>query len=117
MPLRVQLDRPHAHFTSLDHITGRVILSLTANEAVSTIVVKLEGESKTRLSGPRQQPNDRNDRTELEVHKVRARVHYVGAAWRSSADVLPHYSSCMQPPRCFRRQRSNSKRQVMPDTP
>ncbi|KAI9825674.1 MAG: hypothetical protein M1832_001018 [Thelocarpon impressellum] len=80
MPVRIQLDKPHAHFTSLDTITGRVILNLTTNETVSSVVVKLEGESRTRLSGPKAPPatsvsrpgelGGRNDRTELEVHKL-----------------------------------------------
>ena len=75
MQARIQLDRPHAHFTNLDHITGRVILSLTTSESVASIVVKLEGESKTRLSGPRLSANNerRSDRTEVELHKVRVR--------------------------------------------
>ena len=72
MSVRVQLDRPHAHFTNLDLISGRVVLSLSSDEAVSSIVVKLEGESKTRLAGPRAIHHERQNskKTELEVHKV-----------------------------------------------
>ncbi len=72
MSVRVQLDRPHAHFTNLDFVTGKVIFNLTTEETVSAIVVKLEGESRTRLEGPRSVYNDRPDRTrtEVEVHKV-----------------------------------------------
>ncbi len=72
MGARVQLDRPHAHFTNLDFVTGRVILSLTSDEAVSAIVVKLEGESKTRLAGQKAVQHDGQPakKTEQEVHKV-----------------------------------------------
>ncbi len=75
MPVRVLLDRPHAHFTNLDFVTGRVLLSLASDETVSSIVVKLEGESNTRLIGSRPdfkaEPNEApKKKTELEVHKV-----------------------------------------------
>ncbi|KAI9817260.1 MAG: hypothetical protein M1827_001373 [Pycnora praestabilis] len=79
MSVRVQLDRPHAHFTNLDFITGRVILYLQNDQTVTNIVVKLEGESKTRLSGPRSVYDNRPDRrnTELEIHKVLYKVREV----------------------------------------
>ena len=71
MSVRIVLDRPHSHFTNLDFITGRIILTLTSNEQVSNIIVKLEGESKTRLSAPVAPDMVRQrDVTELEVHKV-----------------------------------------------
>ena len=72
MAVRVLLDRPHAHFTNLDFITGKVLLQLNFNETISNIVVKLEGESRTRLAAP-EYPTDRRNRggrAELEVHKV-----------------------------------------------
>ena len=50
MSVRIQLDKPHVHFTNLDFITGRVILSILNNEKISAILVKLEGESRTRLA-------------------------------------------------------------------
>ena len=71
MSVQLQLDRPHAHFTNLDVVTGKVILKLVADEAVSSIVVKLEGESKSRLAGPKIAYNDgRTKKPEVEVHKV-----------------------------------------------
>lgn len=74
MSVRIQLDTPHAYFTNLDHITGRVIFSTVYEETISAIVVKLEGESKTRLAGNVTQGVDyamsERPRTELEVHKV-----------------------------------------------
>lgn len=69
----IQLDRPDNHFTNLDIISGKVIVNLASEAAIEGIQVKLEGESKTRLSGPRHPHHEQSDkrRTELEVHKVR----------------------------------------------
>ena len=69
-PVRVQLDQQHTHFTNLDFITGKVILSLSSDEAISQIVVKLEGESMSRLVVP-QIDNTNKRKVETEVHKVR----------------------------------------------
>ena len=86
MAVFIQLDKPHAHFTNIDFITGKVVLRLPVNESISSIIVKLEGESKTRLgSGPGQQfqtgygSYDRGERgrPELEVHKVSASHPYL----------------------------------------
>ena len=77
MAVRIFLDRPHAHFTNLDYITGKVLLQLNINETVSNIVVKLEGESRTRLAAPENYLDNRRNRggqTELEVHKVSRQV-------------------------------------------
>ena len=73
MSVTIQFDKPNAlHFTNLDVVSGRVILALQADATISAINVKLEGESRTRLAGPKASSNDRSDkkRTELEVHKV-----------------------------------------------
>ena len=73
MSLWIQLDRSHAHFTNLDFITGKVVFYLKNETAVSAISVKLEGESRTRLAGPRVGHEDYDDgrkRTEYEEHKV-----------------------------------------------
>jgi hypothetical protein len=72
MAARIDLDRPHAHFTNLDFLTGKVIVQLNSATSISSINVKLEGESRTRLAGPRFPGSDRQDRkkTELEIHKV-----------------------------------------------
>ena len=83
MAVWIQLDRPHAHFTNLDFITGKVILRLNVNESISSIVVKLEGESKTRLGsdyvpgGYGQYDRFERGRTELEVHKVSVRYTHM----------------------------------------
>lgn len=69
----VLLDNQYSHFTNLDTLSGRVVLRLPMEAAIAGIQVKLEGESHTRLSGPRypQNVNSEKKRTELEVHKVR----------------------------------------------
>ncbi|ODH41751.1 hypothetical protein ACO22_01329 [Paracoccidioides brasiliensis] len=76
MSVRIHLDRPHAHFTNLDFITGKVILLLTTDTPITSIVVKLEGESRTRLAAPKYPHNDRNEkkRTEVESHKLLYKV-------------------------------------------
>ncbi|KAH1758096.1 hypothetical protein KXX09_002832 [Aspergillus fumigatus] len=76
MSVTIHLDRPHAHFTNLDFLTGRVVLHLPSEAPIGGIQVKLEGESRTRLSGPRHPHNEQSDkkRTELEVHKILYKV-------------------------------------------
>ncbi|PCG94557.1 Immunoglobulin E-set [Penicillium occitanis (nom. inval.)] len=82
----IKLDKPHSHFTNLDHITGRVVLQLHSDTAISAIHVKLEGESRTRLSTPR---NDREKKkAEIEVHKILYRVQVVFP----SPDIAQHSS-------------------------
>ena len=69
MAVYLHLDKRDTVFTNLDWVTGRVVLSLSREESISAIVVKLECESKTRLAAPRGDNRGRYD-TELEVHKV-----------------------------------------------
>ena len=73
MSVTIHLDRPHKHFTNLDFLTGKVVLQLPSEAAIGGIQVKLEGESRTRLAGPRYPHSEQSDkkRTEIEVHKVR----------------------------------------------
>ena len=74
--VHIQLEKPHAYFTNLDIITGRVILNLLGDETITAIVVKLECESRTRLAAlPVPGYSSRADQldktqTKLEVHKV-----------------------------------------------
>jgi len=87
MSVRIQLDNPHNFYTNLDFISGRVILSLTNDETVSAITVKLEGESRTvllRPMGPQYQANgllysrrdNRQGRAE-ENHKILYKIETV----------------------------------------
>lgn len=80
MSATIVLDSRHTHFTNLDFLSGKVVLHLPTEAAVGGIQVKLEGESRTRLSGPRNpyNVNSEKKRTELEVHKVRF------SSWRAT---------------------------------
>ncbi|KGO77159.1 Arrestin-like, N-terminal [Penicillium italicum] len=73
MSANIVLDSRHTHYTNLDFLKGKVVLQLPTEAAIGAIQVKLECESRTRLSGPRNPQNVHSDkkRTELEVHKVR----------------------------------------------
>lgn len=80
MSVRIVLEKPRSLYTNLDFVAGRAILSLTSNETVTAITVKLEGESKSRLLGEAFNPyggypgayrRGREPSTiETEVHKV-----------------------------------------------
>ncbi|KAK0727024.1 hypothetical protein B0T26DRAFT_737850 [Lasiosphaeria miniovina] len=52
MSIRVALDNPPEFYTNLDIIRGQVLLSLSRQEHIGAVVVKLEGESRTALSSP-----------------------------------------------------------------
>lgn len=73
MSATIVLDSRHTHYTNLDFLTGKVVLQLPTEAAIGGIQVKLECESRTRLSGPKNPQHVHSDkkRTELEVHKVR----------------------------------------------
>ncbi|MCJ1428991.1 hypothetical protein MMC29_006904 [Sticta canariensis] len=86
MSVRIQLDRPHAHFRNLDLITGKVILTILNNETISAVTVKLEGESKTCLAVSQLLPEEHfvqaqgprgRHHAELEVHKLLYKVSTV----------------------------------------
>ncbi|KAJ5312965.1 hypothetical protein PENANT_c018G09266 [Penicillium antarcticum] len=76
MSATIVLDSRHTHYTNLDFLTGKVVLQLPTEAAIGGIQVKLECESRTRLSGPRNPQNVHSDkkRTELEVHKILYKV-------------------------------------------
>ncbi|EZG08581.1 hypothetical protein H106_02250 [Trichophyton rubrum CBS 735.88] len=76
MSVQVFLNRPHPFFTNLDYISGKAVLSLSTETAISSINVKLEGESRTRLAAAKYPHNERSDkkRTEIELHKVLYKV-------------------------------------------
>lgn len=76
MSVQVELQRPHACFTNLDEIQGRVVLWLRSSESIAAVTVKLEGESRSQLVdlvGMRG-PSDpyASQQTCTEVHKVGA---------------------------------------------
>lgn len=49
MPVQILLDQPPTVWTNLDQIKGKVVLRLDNQSSITSIVVKLEGESKTKL--------------------------------------------------------------------
>jgi len=63
------LDQTHSTFTNLDVLSGRVVLRLATSTNVNSVVVKLEGESRTRLLPPPTNEESR-PRPVREVHKV-----------------------------------------------
>lgn len=78
MSVRVQLDQePGDVYTNLDFVRGRVILTLPTDATVSSITVKLEGESKTRLDGPKSPQDQDRKKTLLEAHKLLYKVETV----------------------------------------
>jgi hypothetical protein len=80
MSVRIHLDDPHAFYTNLDFISGRIILNLTREDTISAILVKLEGESKTRMAIPedsRQRGGDTRIQYEQENHKILYKVMQV----------------------------------------
>lgn len=73
MSVHIQFDQSDNRcYTNLDFVSGTVILILPSDATISAVTVKLEGESRTRLAGPKFPNNERSDkkRTELELHKV-----------------------------------------------
>ncbi len=85
MSVRIVLDDAHTFYTNLDFISGRIILSLTSDENISAIVVKLEGESRTMLMRPmgpsaNQAYASRRDQRQglaMENHKILYKVNTV----------------------------------------
>jgi hypothetical protein len=74
MIVSISLDQPHTHYTNLDVINGKVILKAPNPVTISSIVVKLEGEARTRLLSAVRPDRPERQRPVLEVHKVRLSV-------------------------------------------
>ncbi|KAI5811438.1 hypothetical protein DFH27DRAFT_460208, partial [Peziza echinospora] len=71
MSVRLELDDPRAVYTCLDNLTGKVVFTIgsSSQETVSSITVKMEGISQTRLVVPDHDKDSRN-KAELEIHRV-----------------------------------------------
>lgn len=70
MDARLVLERQgNVSFTNLDQISGKVVLRSQKSLDLDGIVVKLEGESRTRLLSPAG-PGEKQ-KPQLEYHKVR----------------------------------------------
>jgi hypothetical protein len=70
MLVTLSLEHPHTHYTNLDVINGKVQLRVPNPGNISSIVVKLEGESKTRLLTAVRPDRPDKQRPVLEVHKI-----------------------------------------------
>lgn len=70
MLVSISLEHPHTHYTNLDVIQGKVFLKVPNPSNVSSIIVKLEGEARTRLLAPIRPDRPERQRPVLEVHKV-----------------------------------------------
>ena len=71
MQASIILDQPgNVSFTNLDVISGRVVVRCSKSVDITTIVVKLEGESRTRLMSAGG-PDGERPKPQLEYHKVR----------------------------------------------
>ncbi|KAI9659848.1 MAG: hypothetical protein M1821_001199 [Bathelium mastoideum] len=70
MNVQLGLDKPGEVFTNLDIITGKIVLQLRNPVTVQSVIVKLEGESRTRLLTPTGGNRRDKPRPELEIHKI-----------------------------------------------
>ena len=71
MLVSITLDQPNTHYTNLDVLSGRVYLRVPSPGSISSIIVKLEGEARTRLLAPVRPDRPDRQKPVLEVHKVR----------------------------------------------
>ena len=69
MQVSIALEHPHEHYTNLDNILGKVTLRVPNPTNISSIIVKLEGEARTRLLAPIHPNRPDKQRPVLEVHK------------------------------------------------
>lgn len=60
-------------FTNLDTVSGKVIIRCPKSVTVNSVLVKLEGESRTRLMAPAA-PGSQKQKPQLEYHKVSVRI-------------------------------------------
>jgi hypothetical protein len=70
MLVSISLEHPHTHYTNLDIIQGKVFLRVPNPTNVSSIIVKLEGEARTRLLAAVRPDRPERQRPVLEVHKA-----------------------------------------------
>ena len=57
-------------YTNLDTVSGKVIIRCPKSVAVNSVLVKLEGESRTRLTAPPVAGASQRPKPQLEYHKV-----------------------------------------------
>lgn len=71
MYVSLVVDNPKQVKTNLDLVRGKVILQLPHAATITSIVVKLHGDSITRLMTPDRQDIGERARPQQETHKVR----------------------------------------------
>ncbi|KAL5378098.1 hypothetical protein DPSP01_009382 [Paraphaeosphaeria sporulosa] len=95
MLVQLHLDQPHdgpQHYTNLDVLSGKVHLRVPNPGSITSIVVKLEGESRTRLLAPVRPDRPDKQRPVLEVHKFLYKTQVVWPANTRLEDVNPKAS-------------------------
>ncbi|KAF1993875.1 arrestin [Amniculicola lignicola CBS 123094] len=93
MIVSLSLEHPHTNYTNLDVISGKVYLRVPNPGHVSSIVVKLEGESRTRLMAALRPDRPERQRPVLEVHKILYRTQVVWPANMLPQDVATSKAS------------------------
>ena len=86
MIVQIDLDHPHNHYTNLDIISGKVLLRAPNPSNVSNIIVKLEGESRSRLLAAIRPDRPDKQRPVLEVHKILYKTKIVWPANQAQDD-------------------------------
>ncbi|KAF2258420.1 arrestin [Lojkania enalia] len=88
MLVSISLEHPHTHYTNLDIIQGKVALRVPNPSSIATIIVKLEGESRTRLLAPIRPDRPEKQRPVLEVHKILYKTQIVWPPNQTPEQVL-----------------------------
>lgn len=70
MHVQIALETPYQAFTNLDVVKGKILLRLPSTVPLTSIVVKLEGESTTQMIPKARDDYDDKPRPVLEIHKV-----------------------------------------------
>lgn len=102
MNASVVLDQPgNVAYTNLDLISGRVVVRTGRSTDISNIVVKLEGESRSRLMTP-PGPEGQRPKPVVEYHKV-------GRSWllRFGSGTDKSHRFCIECRWCFRPRKYN----------
>ncbi|KAF2470922.1 arrestin [Lindgomyces ingoldianus] len=80
MLVSISLEHPHSAYTNLDVVQGKIYLRVPNPSNVSNIVVKLEGESRTRLLAAVRPDRPDRQKPVLEVHKILYKTQVVWPA-------------------------------------
>lgn len=87
--IRIDQQENFTHYTNLDIISGIVNLRVPRPENVSSIIVKLEGEARTRLMAPVRPDRPDKQRPVLEVHKFLYKTQLVWPENMRTEDLNP----------------------------